>query len=140
MFLYRRRVHFYETDAQGIVHHSNYFRYFEEARGELLRSIGFPYSEIRKNGFEVVLLSANCEYLKPLYYDENFELELSLSHMDRFTFSFEYTLKSSEILKAKGSTRHCVVRNGKIASIPKDIREGLTQFFLGLCKHSESQR
>ncbi|MFZ8784978.1 hotdog domain-containing protein, partial [Thermocrinis sp.] len=38
--IYRRRVQFYETDAQGVMHHSNYFRLFEEARGELLRSLG----------------------------------------------------------------------------------------------------
>jgi len=46
--IYRRRVQFYETDAQGVMHHSNYFRLFEEARGELLRSLGFPTPNLGK--------------------------------------------------------------------------------------------
>jgi hypothetical protein len=40
------------------MHHSNYFRLFEEARGELLRSLGIPYSKLREEGYEVVLLEA----------------------------------------------------------------------------------
>ncbi len=136
MFIYRRRVQFYETDAQGIVHHSNYFRYFEEARGELLRSLGYPYSKLRDEGIDVVLLSANCEFIKPLRYDEEFEIELTLLHLDRFTFSFQYLLRSSETIKAKGSTKHCTVKEGKICSIPTQVKERLIQFFSSPCKHS----
>ncbi|MFN3869863.1 MAG: acyl-CoA thioesterase [Aquificaceae bacterium] len=128
MFSYGRRVQFYETDAQGIVHHSNYFKYFEEARGELLRFLGFPYSKLREKGHEVVLLSASCHFFKPLYYDEEFTISLNLSHIDRFTFSFEYLLTSSSLLRAKGFTKHCVVKGGKIVSIPEEIRERIIQF------------
>lgn len=134
MFLYRRRVQFYETDAQGIVHHSNYFRYFEEARGELLRYLGFPYSKLREEGYEVVLLSAGCEFSKPLMYDQEFQIELTLSHIDRFSFSFEYELVFENTLRAKGRTKHCLVRGGKIVSVPPDVKEKLTGFFSGLCR------
>ncbi|GAB6065835.1 YbgC/FadM family acyl-CoA thioesterase [Aquifex pyrophilus] len=121
-FIYRRRVQFYETDAQGIVHHSNYFRYFEEARGEFLRSRGLPYSEFRKRGLEVVLLTARCEYKKPLYYDDEFEIHLTLKDLTRFTFSFEYeVLKEGESV-SYGETKHCIVKEGKIVSIPEDVR------------------
>ncbi|RMH80812.1 MAG: acyl-CoA thioesterase [Acidobacteria bacterium] len=134
MFVYARRVQFYETDAQGIVHHSNYFRYFEEARGELLRSLGLPYSELRKEGIEVVLLHADCEFIKPLYYDEEFEVRLYLSHMDRFFFSFGYEIYSGTILKAKGKTKHAVLSKGKLVSLPSAIVRAITEFFLGPCK------
>ncbi len=127
-------MQFYETDAQGIVHHSNYFKYFEETRGELLRSLGLPYSKLREEGYEVVLLSASCEFLKPLRYDEEFVISLSLSHIDRFTFSFEYLLNSSEVLKAKGNTKHCLLKDGKLVSIPKHVKEKLSQFFSNPCK------
>lgn len=129
-FIYSRRVQFYETDAQGIVHHSNYFRYFEEARGEFLRSKGFPYSKLRSIGLEVVLLSAECEYKKPLFYDDVFKIELDISELTKFTFSFEYNVfKGSEIV-AKAKTRHCVVKNGKITSIPKEIYKVLNDSFM----------
>ncbi|MCS7262401.1 MAG: acyl-CoA thioesterase [Aquificaceae bacterium] len=134
MFLYRRRVQFYETDAQGIVHHSNYFRYLEEARGELLRHLGHPYSLLRERGLEVVLLSAECEFLKPLAYDCEFEVLLELSHIDRYRFCFDYQLVSEGLLRARGRTKHCVVKEGKIVSIPPEIRGKLTEFFSGLCR------
>ena len=121
-------MQFYETDAQGIVHHSNYFKYFEETRGELLRSLGLPYSRLREEGYEVVLLSASCEFLKPLQYDEEFVISLSLSHIDRFTFSFEYLLNSSEVLKAKGNTKHCLLKDGKLVSIPKHVSQWVGYF------------
>ncbi|WP_457600545.1 acyl-CoA thioesterase [Hydrogenivirga sp.] len=124
--LYRRRVQFYDTDAQGIVHHSNYFRYFEEARGEFLRELGLPYSEVRKQGYEVVLLEACCNFKKPLYYDEVVEIELLLEEMDRFTFTFVYNVVVGDDLRAEGRTKHCMVRNGRIVSIPGRVREKLS--------------
>ncbi len=125
--LYRRRVQFYDTDAKGIVHHSNYFRYFEEARGEYLRGLGMPYSAIRELGYEVVLLSASCDFKKPLLYDEVVDIELNLEDMDRFTFSFTYRVSVEGELRAEGRTKHCMVKEGKLVSIPRDIRELLTQ-------------
>ncbi|AAC07441.1 YbgC/FadM family acyl-CoA thioesterase [Aquifex aeolicus] len=124
-FIYRRRVQFYETDAQGIVHHSNYFRYFEEARGEFLRSKGFPYSKMRDMGLEVVLLNAYCEYKKPLFYDDVFEVHLNLEELSRFTFTFSYIVFKEDIAVAKANTKHCMVKNGKIVSIPKEVLEVL---------------
>ncbi len=124
--LYRRRVQFYDTDAQGIVHHSNYFRYFEEARGEFLRELGMPYSAIRELGYEVVLLSASCDFKKPLLYDEVVEIDLSLEEMDRFTFSFTYRVSVGGELRAEGRTKHCMVKDGKLVSIPPQIRERLS--------------
>ncbi len=122
---YRRRVQFYETDAQGVVHHSNYLRYFEEARGEYLRQMGMPYSEIRKEGYEVVLLEACCKFKKPLFYDELVEVELSLESLDRFTFSFTYNVYVEDELRAEGRTKHCMVSGGKIVSVPEEIKRRL---------------
>jgi len=125
--VFKRRVQFYETDAQGVVHHSNYFRFFEEARGEFLRGIGLPYSEIRKRGYEVVLLEASCTFKKPLFYDELFEIQLHLEELNRFTFTFTYDVKVEADLRAYGRTKHCITREGKIVSIPDSLRERLLQ-------------
>ncbi len=124
---YRRRVQFYETDAQGIVHHSNYFRYFEEARGEFLRILGTPYSQLRDRGYEVVLLSATCNFKKPLLYDEEFCIKIRVDHMDRFKFEFSYEVSVDGEVRAEGMTTHCMIKEGKIASIPADIVEKLRE-------------
>ena len=125
--LYRRRIQFYETDAQGVVHHSNHFRMFEEARGEFLRKLGMPYSMIREMGYEVVLLEACCRYKRPIFYDEEVEVELELGRMDRYTFEFSYRVKVGGELRAEGRTKHCMIKEGKLVSIPHFLRERLRE-------------
>ncbi len=123
--LYRRRVQFYETDAQGVVHHSNHFRLFEEARGEFLRSLGLPYSTLRERGYEVVLIEACCTYKKPILYDEEVTVELKLESMDRFTFEFSYEIRVEGELRARGRTKHCMVKGSRVVSVPGEVRERL---------------
>jgi len=125
MFTYRRRIQFYETDAQGFMHHSNYFRLFEETRGEFLRELGLPYSEFRKLGYEVVLIDAYAKYLRPVFYDDTVEVNLSLEELTRLKFTFVYTVFVNGELKAKGRTTHCVIKNGKPVKLPKELYEKL---------------
>lgn len=121
--IYRRRVQFYETDAQGVLHHSNYFRLFEEARVELIRSFGIPYSKLREEGYEVVLLEAECRFKKPIFYDEEVCVEIKLDSMNRYFFSFSYRLFVEDSLRAEGRTKQCFVKEGRLTSIPKKVRE-----------------
>jgi len=70
-----RRVEFYETDTAGIVHFSNYFRYFEAAEHSMFRAHGL---EIHGGGHDGSAMegwarvAASCEYLAPLKYPEEF--------------------------------------------------------------------
>lgn len=121
MFVYSRRVQFYETDAQGFMHHSNYFRLFEETRGEFLRNLGYPYSKIREKGFEVVLIDAYAKYLRPVFYDDLVVVKLKLENLTRVKFSFSYIVVVEGELKAKGKTSHCIIKNGKPIKIPEEI-------------------
>ncbi len=43
-FTFERRINYYETDRMGVVHHSNYIRFLEEARCQMLDANGMPYS------------------------------------------------------------------------------------------------
>jgi len=122
MFRYSRRVQFYETDAQGVVHHSNYFRYLEEARGEFLRREGLPYSSMRKMGYEVVLLKAECEYKKALYYDDTFVIELEVEELSRYFFSFRYKIFKEKETVAEALTKHCILKGGRLVSVPEDFK------------------
>ncbi|NPA58669.1 MAG: acyl-CoA thioesterase [Aquificae bacterium] len=125
--IYRRKVHFYETDAQGIVHHSNYPRYFEEARGYYLEQIGYPYEKVREElGIEIVLVELTVNYKKPLSFGDSFEVDFRITDMDRFTFTFEYEVRSGNGTVATGKTRHtCLDRETrKIVSVPQVLRKG----------------
>jgi acyl-CoA thioester hydrolase, YbgC/YbaW family len=58
-------VRYYETDLMGIVHHSNYIRYFECGRHKMLEDIGMPIQEIEKRGFMIPVISVKCTYKTP---------------------------------------------------------------------------
>ena len=51
--MYTHRVQYYETDQMGIVHHSNYIRWFEEARIDWMRHCGISYREMEKQGIRI---------------------------------------------------------------------------------------
>lgn len=58
-------VRYYETDLMGIVHHSNYIRYFEYGRIKMLEEIGLPISEIEGRGVMLPVVSTFCTYKTP---------------------------------------------------------------------------
>ena len=58
---YEHRTQYYETDQMGIIHHSNYIRWFEEARTDLMRQMGIGYDEMEGQGIISPVLSVTCE-------------------------------------------------------------------------------
>ena len=68
-FEMEHRVGYAETDAMAIVHHSNYIRWFEMGRNDLLRAIGYPYSELERLGIWMPVIGVNCEYKTPSVFD-----------------------------------------------------------------------
>ena len=60
-------VRYYETDQMGVVHHSNYIRYFETAREEMMQPYGIPYSETESRGIIMPVHAVHCDYIgRPL--------------------------------------------------------------------------
>ncbi|HEY5312022.1 MAG TPA: thioesterase family protein, partial [Pirellulales bacterium] len=57
------RVRYQETDAMGVLHHSNYFTYFEIGRTELLRANGRDYRDVEAEGIFMVVVRIDCRYL-----------------------------------------------------------------------------
>ena len=62
LITYKHKVQYYETDQMSIVHHSNYIRWFEEARIDFLEQIGMNMEEIERNGVQIPVLSVSSNY------------------------------------------------------------------------------
>ena len=60
--IYERTINYYETDKMGVVHHSNYIRFLEEARCYWLQSIEMPFDLLEDNGITIPVLGVNCTY------------------------------------------------------------------------------
>ena len=67
-------VRYYETDQMGIVHHSNYIRYFECGRSDLLIKIGLPLTEIEAAGVMMPIVSVECKYRTPARFGDTLRI------------------------------------------------------------------
>ena len=107
--LYEHRVSYYETDQMGIVHHSNYIRWFEDARVDFLEQAGFSYKKMEDMGIMIVVLGASCDYKSPARFGDWIVVIPRISEYNGFkmTVSYEVINKADGTLLATGETRHC---------------------------------
>jgi len=106
---YEHKAQYYETDQMGIIHHSNYIRWFEEARIDLLEKLGIGYAEMEQQGIISPVLGLSCEYKKKTYFGETVEITTRLTNFTgmKFNFSYEIYDKNTGELRCTGETRHC---------------------------------
>lgn len=120
------RVRYAETDKMGVVYYANYFVWFEVARTDLLRSLGWSYREMELAGIALPVIDARCEYSRPARYDDEIDVrtEGRLLSPIRMEFRYEVWLPAQEIVAASGITVHAAVdMNGKPCRLPQRIRE-----------------
>jgi acyl-CoA thioester hydrolase len=86
------RAIYADTDAMGIVYHTNYIRWFEVGRTELFRDIGIPYTEVEAAGFNLPLTQVYCHYLLPTHYDDLVLIETKIAYLKRASMKFSYLI------------------------------------------------
>ncbi|MCM1522952.1 MAG: acyl-CoA thioesterase [Ruminococcus sp.] len=107
---YTRRVYYYETDKMGIVHHSNYIRWFEEARVDLIEQAGLPFETVEEQGLMTPVLSAECRYKLPFRFGEVFFIKAYIPDFGGARFSVTYEVYDGQgTVRAEGVTAHCFV-------------------------------
>ena len=106
---YEREVHYYETDRMDCVHHSNYIRWFEEARIHLMRECGFPYEELEAAGIVSPVLHAEAEYKTMARFGETVLIGAKVEDYTgtRIAFSYEVRDHATGVLRCAGRTSHC---------------------------------
>jgi len=99
------RVAYYETDVMGYVHHSNYVRFFEIARTELMRAAGYTYAELEASGIMMPLIEVHCNYFHPGKYDDLLTFRATIKELQgvRLTIGYE-VLNEAGALLCTGST------------------------------------
>jgi acyl-CoA thioester hydrolase len=114
------RVRYAETDRMGLLHHANYFVYFEMGRTELLRAKGLSYRDVEDAGHFLVLVEIGCKFKRPAYYDDLLTLRTTLAKVTHVKIVHEYQLFRDGVLLAEGhSTLACVDREGKPQPLPE---------------------
>lgn len=104
------RVIYADTDAMGVVYHTNYIKWFEVGRCELLRNIGYPYAQLEQEGIMLPLAECSCKYKVPAVYDDILEIKAAISEIKAATITIEYVIRRKETgeLLVTGMTKHAV--------------------------------
>jgi acyl-CoA thioester hydrolase len=128
------RVRFAETDAQAVVHNSNYLVYFEVGRTEYLRHIGLDYTTFMEHDYDFLLAVSHIDYRRPAKFDQMLHLDVAIEWIKRSSFQFRYRLTDAgdEGLIAEGYTIHATLfrPSGKTVPFPAEFR-GIIKDFEG---------
>lgn len=108
-FTFERRINYYETDKMGVVHHSNYIRFLEEARCKMLDDNDMPYSAFEERGVMIPVLGVNCDYKLHVTFDDIIEIKPFVKDFNgvRLTMGYHITNKKTGDLVLSGETKHC---------------------------------
>ncbi len=119
---YIHKVQYYETDQMAIVHHSNYIRWFEEARVDFLDKIGYGYKTMEEQGIISPVTKVNCNYKSMTRFGETVRIEAKILLFNGITLKIGYhisDLDSGEV-RANGESEHCFISEvGKLLSVKK---------------------
>lgn len=126
---YVHKVKYYECDRMGITHHSNYIRFMEEARVDLLDQLGYGFEKMEADGVVSPVTEVNCVYRKTTTFQDEIEIEVRLAKVSTLKFSFAYTGRKDGEVVFTGESTHCLMENGRPVVLKKrypqlfDIKE-----------------
>ena len=120
---YQRPVYYYETDRMDCVHHSNYIRWFEEARIHLMEELRFPYQELEAGGVVSPVLHAEADYRTMARFGETMEIAVQVEGYTgtRIAFSYQVRDKATGVLRCQGRTSHCFL--GEATGRPVSLKK-----------------
>jgi acyl-CoA thioester hydrolase len=120
------RVRYAETDKMGVVYYANYFVWFEVARTELLRSLGWSYREMEHAGVSLAVIEAQCAYYRYARYDDELDVKAEACMLSpvRMQFTYEVLRREDAVRTASGKTVHAAIdANGRPCRLPERIRQ-----------------
>lgn len=127
------KVRYVETDQMGIVHHSNYYPWFEIGRGEFIKESNITYKEFEEQNILMPLAESSCKYKVPAKYDDIVIIKTWVEKLSpvKVIFSYEVVREDDGVVLATGATTHAFVNSEfKIINIKKinpDIWDKLSE-------------
>ncbi|MBP3603167.1 MAG: acyl-CoA thioesterase [Lachnospiraceae bacterium] len=119
---YEHKAQYYETDQMGIVHHSNYIRWFESARIDFMSQIGVSYRGMEEEGIISPVLSVSCEYKSMVHFDDEVLVTPKVKTYNGVKLSLCYTItdKVTGEVRTTGESSHCFLnKEGHPVSLKK---------------------
>ncbi len=126
------RVRYAETDQMGVVYYGNYPTYFEVARVEAIRSLGYSYKQMEESGILMPVVDMHIKYLRPAKYDDLLTIKTQVRDMPshKIVFHSHILNEDGKILTKSEITLFFVDSvNFEKASLPKTFEKVLKKYF-----------
>ena len=98
-------------DLGGVLYHANYFHLFEQTREKFLELSKLPYPELVKENSHLAIVKAEIEYLKPIFYGDKIEIDLTSSKIKKTNFWFHYKITCNSKIITTASSKMVFVKN-----------------------------
>ena len=108
-FIYERTINYYETDKMGVVHHSNYIRFLEEARCYYLQDANMPFEKFEEKGITIPVLEVKCKYKQHVTFADTILIRVIVKEFNgvRLTIGYEVKDKKTGNDVIIAETKHC---------------------------------
>jgi len=125
MYEYTRPVYYYETDKMGVVHHSNYIRWLEEARTFYFNDMDLAYVETEGFGVLSPITEINIKFKYPARYGDDFTVKMKMTKYTGVRFTVEYIVvnQDGEVLLEGDSCHAFIDKDFKPVSLARTIPE-----------------
>lgn len=135
---YIHTVQYYETDKMGITHHSNYFRWMEEARIDFLKQIGWSYDVLEENGIFSPVTAIDCRYVNSTTFADEVTIRIAVKEFRGVRLVLSYTMSKSDGTTACiGNSEHCFLhKDGSFIRLKKEYPD----FYQTLSAMAESEQ
>jgi len=126
------RVRYGETDQMGYVYYGNYPLYYEVARTDMIRKIGWTYRKMEKSGVMMPVVSLNVKYIRPAFYDDELTVKVTVKEVPTKKMEFEYEVfnEKNKLINTGNTTLVFVdMKTGKPTKPPSDFMEKFNAHF-----------
>ena len=129
----RVRVRYAETDQMGVVYHSHYFQYFEVARAESIRGLGYTYADMEKDGIIMPVVEVQAKYIRPAFYDQLLTIKTILKELPvhhKIEFHHEvYNEKEELLVTGKVILYFMEAKTMKRTTMPEHLLRKIKPYF-----------
>lgn len=127
------RVRYAETDQMNVVYHGNYAQYFEVARAESIRHLGFTYKDMEAMGIIMPLVELHTKFLRPAHYDDLLTIRTTLKELPtdhRIEFHYEVFNEMGKLLTIGRTVLYFIKAGAKEkTTMPKSLSDKLAGYF-----------
>ena len=126
------KVYYRDVDQMGIVYYTRYLEYFEEARTELLDSLGLSISSIEHEGMQLPVITSHCEYKSGAKLEDKLLIETLIEKIPKATLLIDYSVRNtvSDQILITGYTKHAFIdMSGQPKRVPSFILDKIRSYF-----------